>query len=94
MIGVDVVDMKLLRFRVRLARRRQGVERDTGLLRERDHRLPAIAASFCRPGDDATQHRADAGSVEPRQHGIDGGTDAVADDDHQDPFCRQRRWPV
>src|SRR5271166_1707298 len=88
-VGIDVVDVKLRRLRLGIARGRQNVERQPGAPREGDDRRSAVAAQLRRPDDHAAQGLGDGGGVETRQDGVDCRTAAVAGNHDRDLLHRQ-----
>src|SRR4051812_22439596 len=89
MVGVDVVDMQVGRFRSRTTRLWQNATGDRLPAGEADDRLAAVAAELVVDSHHAVQCGGDRGAREARQYGVRGVAGSVAG--HQVGICSRER---
>jgi hypothetical protein len=80
-VGVDVVDVQMRRFRGWLSRRRHGVERNPGPAGEGGDRPPAVADQMVVRRDDAGKCGPHRSAVGLRQDRIEGRALPIAGDE-------------
>ena len=88
-VGVDVVEAKIKRCRVRFAGYRKNMRRDPGAAREGNNSGAAIAIELVGRRHHTTQRSRDERAVQSPQHRIRGATLSIARDKHRDLFSRQ-----
>ena len=89
-VTIDVVDMKIGRFRSGAAWLRQDAAGDFRLAGKTDDRLAAIAAELVVRRDDMAKRGRDRGSVAFGQYRIGGLSEPVTCHQNRDLLCRQR----